>query len=248
MAYKYITFEKKPAVATIRLNRPEDNNALGGAMADELAVCCRLVNEDPDLRVTILQARGNAFSVGRPGEDPATAAIAANAIASLKIPVIASIQGDAIGSGLELALACDIRIAVRTANFGFEEVSYGSIPSGGGTQRLPRIVGRGKALELILTASTVDGNEAGEIGLVNRIVDSLDDLVNETESLAGLLASKGPIAERYAKEAIGKGLDMTLSQGLGLEADLSFILHSSTDRDEGINAFKEKRTPNFTGE
>jgi len=248
MACKNITFEKKQAIGTIRLNRPEDNNALEGAMADELAVCCKQVNEDSGLRVAVLEARGNAFSVGRPGEDPATASKAANAIASLKIPVIASIQGDAVGSGLELALACDIRIALRTAHFGFQEVSYGSIPSGGGTQRLPRIVGRGKALELILTAATIDGNEAGEIGLANRIVDSLDDLVNETESLAVLLASKGPIAERYAKEAIGKGLDMTLGQGLGLEADLSFILHSSTDRDEGISAFKEKRTPKFTGE
>ncbi len=246
MAYKNIIYEKKDKIAYVKLNRAEVANAINRAMADELELCCQSIYQDDDIRVTVLGAEGNAFSVGETQTDLSASLIASEAIASLKCPVIASIDGNAMGSGLELALACDLRIAVKDAHFGFPEVSQGAIPSGGGTQRLPRIVGRGKALELILTAAIVDSDEAWRIGLINRVVAPAE-LNSEVEQLALKLASKGPIAERYGKEAISKGMDMTLGQGLGLEADLSFLLHSTSDRTEGIKAFQEKRTPEFIG-
>ena len=171
---------------------------------------------------------------------------AAAAIAGIDRPVIAAINGDALGQGLELALSCDIRLASDKAIFGFPQVAQGLIPSDGGTQRLPRIVGRGKALELILTAETITAQEAFNIGLVSRMVGGAK-LASEAEALAKTLASKGPIALRYIKEAVNKGLDLTLEQGLHLEADLYFLLHTTADRTEGITAFIKKRPPKFKG-
>ena len=247
MAYTNISYEKKGSIAYVKLNRVEAGNAINRAMADELAMCCESIYQDDDIRVTVLGAEGNSFSVGEAETDLSAPRIASNAIASLKCPVIAALNGDSAGPGLELALACDLRLAAKDARFGFPEVSQGFIPSGGGTQRLPRIVGRGKALEMILTATMIDADEAWQIGLVNRVILS-GELTSEVEQLALKLASKGPIAERYGKEAISKGMDMTIGQGLGLEADLSFLLHSTKDRTEGITAFQEKRTPQFSGE
>ncbi len=247
MAYKNIIYEKKDKIAYVKLNRAEAGNAINRAMADELEMCCQSIYQDNDIRLTVLESSGKTFSVGEAEADLTVSRTAAEAIASLKCPVIAAIGGNAMGSGLELALACDLRIAAKDAHFGFPEVSQGSIPSGGGTQRLPRIVGRGKALEMILTAAIIDADEAWQIGLINRVV-APGELNSEAEQLAMKLASKGPIAERYGKEAISKGMDMTLGQGLGLEADLSFLLHSTSDRTEGIKAFQQKRTPQFSGE
>ncbi len=248
--YRNIAYRRTDHIGCITLNRPEARNALDRAMAEEIALCCQAINEDEEIRVVLLTGTGKSFSVpdaAIESADPEIPAIAAEAIAGIKAPVIAAINGDALGSGLELALACDIRLAGENAAFGFPETSQGYVPSGGGTQRLPRIVGKGKALELILTASVIPAGEAYRIGLVNHIVPA-DDLEKESMALAAKLASKGPIAERYAKEAILKGLDMTLAQGLRLEADLSFLLQSTRDRTEGIKAFLEKRTPIFKGE
>lgn len=249
-AYRNIVYRREDSIGHITLNRPDAGNALDRATAEEMALCCQRINEDDETRVVILTGSGGSFSIGDPAlesADPGIPAIATAALASVKAPVIAAINGDALGSGLELALACDIRIAAEGAAFGFPETSHGLIPSGGGTQRLPRIVGKGKALEMILTASIITAPEAYHIGLVNRIVPAAE-LEKESQALALTLASKGPIAERYAKEAILKGLDMTLGQGLRLEADLSFLLQSTRDRAEGIRAFIEKRTPKFKGE
>jgi enoyl-CoA hydratase len=247
MTYKNITCEKQDRIAFLKLNCPETENTVTRAMADDLARCCEAINQDDEIRLVVLGAAGDVFSAGEVTDILPASSMASGAIASLKCPTIAAVNGDAIGSGLELALACDIRLAADSARFGFPEVSQGFIPSGGGTQRLPRIVGRGKALEMILTAATIDAEEAWRIGLVNRLV-SPEELDSEVERLAQKLATKGPISERYAKEAISKGMDMTLGQGLGLEADLSFLLQSTKDRTEGINAFNEKRTPEFKGE
>jgi enoyl-CoA hydratase/carnithine racemase len=172
---------------------------------------------------------------------------AAACIAGIEKPVIAAINGDALGEGLELALACDIRIAAQKARFGFPEVASGLIPSDGGTQRLPRIIGKGKALEFILTAETFDAADALETGLVTKVVPG-ESLAAEVETLAKAIAGKAPVSLRYIKEAINKGLDLTMEQGLRLEADLYFLLHTTGDRTEGIKAFQQKRPPEFKGQ
>ncbi len=246
MAYINISYQKKDQIGCITLDRPDKGNLINDAMADELADCCNLVNQDEEVRVVIITGSGNVFCSGVDDNDTIAPGFSASAIASIKCPVIAAINGDAIGAGLELALTCDLRLSSDSAKFGLPEVSTGSIPSGGGTQRLPRIVGRGKAMEMILTAVAINADEAWQIGLINQVIP-LTELSKTSDELAKKIASKGPISERYAKEAISKGMDMTLGQGLGLEADLSFLLQSTSDRTEGINAFNEKRTPEFEG-
>jgi enoyl-CoA hydratase/carnithine racemase len=160
--------------------------------------------------------------------------------------VIAAISGDAIGQGLELALACDIRIASEASRFGLPQIESGVIPWDGGTQRLSRLVGKGKALEMILTGEMIEAQEALRIGLVHKVLPK-KDLTEVTMKMAQEMASKGPIALRYTKEAIYKGMDMTLEQGLHLEADLYLLIHTSKDRTEGIQAFREKKKPQFEG-
>ena len=250
MAYQSLIFQRQDEIAYLTLDRPEAGNAINLALAEELAEVCQRANEDGDIRVVVVTGSGESFSSGgevTEREKSMPSSIASEAVARINAPVIAAINGDALGAGLELALACDIRIAAEGSKFGLHDASYGFIPAGGGTQRLPRIVGRGKALEMILTAEIIDAQEAYRVGLVNGVVP-LPELSAEVEGMARKLASKGPIAERYAKEAIAKGLDMSLDQGLRLEADLSFLLQSTKDRSEGIDAFMEKRTAQFEGE
>ena len=162
-------------------------------------------------------------------------------------PVIAAMNGYVLGQSLELVLACDIRIGSEECWFGFPHVMDGLLPQDGGTQRLPRLVGKGKALEMILTGNFIDAQEAYRIGLLNKVVPA-HRVMDVAVGLAKEMASKGPIALRYAKEAIHKGMDMTLEQGLRLEADLYLLLHTTEDRTEGIKAFQERRSPKFKGE
>jgi enoyl-CoA hydratase len=164
----------------------------------------------------------------------------------LSRPVICAINGDAISAGLELALACDVRLVCAEVHIALPETSWGLIPMGGGSQRLARIVGRGKALELILTAEAIDAQEAHRIGLVSQVVPG-DRLMAEAQALAERIAARGPIAVRYAKEAVSKGLDMTLDQALRFETDLTIILQTTEDRAEGVRAFLDKRPPRFHG-
>jgi len=161
-------------------------------------------------------------------------------------PIIAAIRGYALGGGLELALACDLRIAGEDAQLGLTEVNLAIIPGGGGTQRLPRLVGRGRALEMILTGARIDAREAWRIGLVERVVPAADVLASARE-LARTLAEKAPVALRYAKESVVKGLELPLADGLRLENDLATLLRTTEDRVEGAKAFLEKRKPRFTG-
>ena len=247
MAYSTIIYTSKDHVASITLNRPEAGNSLNPDMAQELAEVCRLVNQDEAVYVVILGGAGDKdFCGGSQPEKSGAAYKVAVAIAAIEKPVIAAINGDALGVGLELALSCDIRLASDKAKFGFPGVAGGLIPTEGGTQRLPRIVGRGKALEMILAAEIITAGEALEIGLVSQIVPP-KELITEAEALAKTIAAKGPVALRFIKEAVNKGLDLTLEQGLRLEADLYFLLHTTQDRTEGITAFLEKRTPKFKG-
>ena len=256
MNHQTLVFEKRGRIAWLTLNRAEAGNALNLLLANELEEACRKINEDDEIWVVVLTGVGEVFCRGNePGELTRgldelellpPSGLASKAIASLATPVIVALNGDALGGGLELALAGDIRLAAKGARFGFPEISKGLIPGGGGTQRLPRIVGRGKALELILTADLISAEQAHHLGLVSQVTPA-DELQAETDKLAQKLASKGPIALRYAKEAINKGLDLSLEQGLRLEADLHVILQSTHDRAEGIKAFLEKREARFEG-
>ena len=257
MPYSTVIYEKTEHVASLILNKPLSDNRLNLEMANELLDVCQAINRDDEIRVVILSGAGNTFCSGSALDElPASnaeqlnmisaAGVASRAVASINCPVIAAITGDALGSGLELALACDIRLAAEHARFGFPETSYGLIPGGGGTQRLPRIVGKGKATEIILSAEPIDADEAYRIGLVARVI-AADRLLEEAHKTAQKLVSRAPIAVRYAKEAVYKGMDMTLEQGLRLEADLSFLLQTTEDRAEGISAFLEKRKTQFKG-
>lgn len=256
MPNNLVLFNKKDHTGFITLNRPEAGNAVDLPMAYELAEVCQGINQDADINVVVITGAGSAFCTGGSQkelvlfEDPAGLPLKyspAEAVAAIDRPTLAAVNGDAIGEGLEIALACDMRIAANTARFGLPQISEGLIPSDGGTQRLSRIVGKGKALEMVLLGEILDAGTAFEIGLVNKTVDP-EYLMTEVEGIAGNIAGKAPVALRYAKEAVNKGLDLTLEQGLRLEADLYFLIHTTADRTEGIRAFLEKRKPEYKGE
>jgi enoyl-CoA hydratase/carnithine racemase len=225
-------------------------------MPGDLSELCDEVTWDEEVHVVVITGTGEkAFSAEEdltktvsvgPLEGGTGSQSLVDSVAKLDKPVIAVINGNAIGIGLELALACDLRIASETSRFGLPQIKSGRIPSDGGTQRLSRLVGKGKALEMILTGEIIDAREALRIGLVNKVV-SKRDLMEVAMKMAQEMASRGPIASRYIKEAIYKGMDMTLEQGLRLEADLYLLIHTSKDRTEGIQAFREKRPPRFEG-
>jgi enoyl-CoA hydratase len=223
MPYSAIIYNKRQTFAVITLNRPAVDNVINQQLAQEIGDICREVDQDGEVRVVIITGAGDGAFCG--GSELAVPSGVAAAAASLQKPVMAAISGDALGQGLELALSCDIRLAIKGAKLGFPQVAAGIIPMDGGTQRLARIVGRGKALEMLFTGETITAEEAYNIGLV-----------------------KAPIALRYIKETVNKGLDLTLEQGFRLEADLYFLLHTTSDRTEGIRAFQEKRSPEFKGQ
>ncbi len=247
MPHTTLVYTRNNHIARLAMNRPKANNTINQQLSQELAEICHRINQDDDIYVVIITGSGKVFCGGRELDLGECRYRPAGAIAGIDRPVIAAIIGDALGEGLELALACDIRITSQKARFGLSQVADGLIPVDGGTQRLPRIVGRSKALELLLTAETIDAEEAVQIGLVNMVV-SEEKLASEVEALAKTMAAKGPVALRYIKEAVNKGLDITLEQGLRLEADLYFLLQTTADRTEGIKAFLEKKPPRFTGQ
>lgn len=257
MSYTSIVYEKRGWLCHLRLARPQAGNAVGYQMLQELADVCQRIGDDEEVRAVILSGQGDVFCQGweqaeltealrSPATSPLLRDSAFSPLAELSRPVIGAINGDAISAGLELALACDVRIACPEAHFALPETSWGIIPLGGGTQRLPRIVGRARALALILTAETIDAQEAHRIGLVSQVVPR-QRLLEEAEALAGRIAQRGPIAVRYAKEAVLRGLEMPLEQALRYETDLTIILQTTQDRAEGVRAFLEKRPPRFTG-
>jgi enoyl-CoA hydratase len=255
MADNSILYNKKDHAGYITLNKPKERNRIDQAMAQELAEVCEQIKADPDIYLVVLTGTGDTFCAGGkimhdevfPGSEESLPGFsAAEAVASIDCPVLAAINGDAIGEGLELALACDIRIASDKAWLGLPQITEGRIPAAGGTQRLSRIAGKGKALEMVLTGESIDAQAALETGLVNKVVNR-DSLMSEVESIVATLAGKAPLAMRYAKEAVNKGLDLTLEQGLRLEADLYFLLHTTSDRTEGVMSFLQRRKPQFEG-
>ena len=255
MRYDTLLYHKASGVSTISLNRPAEDNSINRRLAEEMTVICADISRDEGVRAVIITGIGDkAFSVGVDSKEltsldskeevklPSVAA----PVAGLTMPVIAAINGDALGLGLELALACDLRIAAETARFALAHIASGTIPWDGATQRLPRLVGKVKAMELLFTGKSIDAREAYRIGLITKIVPRAQLMAVATE-LAQAISSKAPFAVKYAKEAICKGLDLTLEQGLRLEADLYLLLHTTEDRTEGIGAFLEKRQPKFKG-
>ena len=247
MSYKSIIYEKKEFIASIKLNRPDSGNAISTQLSQELAGLCASINSDEEIRVVTITGAGKHFCLGiELAERNTEPHSVAKTILSIDRPVIATINGDALGQGLELALACDLRIAADTACFGLPQIASGSIPGDGGTQLLPRIIGRTKAMEIILLGEAIDATMAFEIGLVNKVVP-LRELMPTVMEMATKLSSGAALSLRYAKEAVCQGLDLTLDQGLHLEADLYHLLQTTEDRIEGIKAFQQRRKPQFKG-
>ncbi len=246
-----LSMEKRGPIAHLTLRRPETQNAIDGALLGELSRACEAIEADSDVRAVVLAAEGEHFCLGWDptllhGESGGPPADPFGCLAELPRPVVCAVQGDTLSAGLELALACDIRLAAEDAHLGLPETRLGHIPMGGGTQRLARLIGRGRALEMILTGEPVEAREALRIGLVSAVA-STEKLAAEAEAIAGRIAERGPIAVRYAKEAITRGLEMPLEQALRYETDLTIILQTTEDRAEGVRAFLKKRKPKFKG-
>jgi enoyl-CoA hydratase len=260
MPYQTISLVQRDAIAYLELQRPEQENRIDAHLLRELAAACEALADDPQVRAVVLSGgEGSVFSLGwepsfLAAEIEGEAAARSGDVlghtfdflAQMPRPVICALNGDALSAGLELALACDIRLAGPEARFAFPEIGWGLIPMAGGTQRLARIVGRAAALEILLTAQPIDAQAALRIGLVSQVVPR-DELMAEASALAGRIAARGPIAVRYAKEAVSQGLDMSLEQALRFETDLTIILQTTEDRAEGVRAFLEKRAPEFHG-
>jgi enoyl-CoA hydratase/carnithine racemase len=256
MVYQSLNVQRTDHVMVVNIIDPGGDQSRILRLSDELTELCLEITWDDEIRVILLSGFPQTFLCMGKGSDDAISKgekrqgsqplSIAEPIAGLEYPVIAAIDGGAIGQGLELALACDLRIAAETAHFGLPHITKGLIPWNGGIQRLSRLVGKAKAMEMILTGEIIDANEAYRIGLVNTVVPS-GELMAVGMEMAREMASRGPIALRYAKEAIHKGMDLTLEQGLRLEADLYLLIHTTRDRTEGITFFREKKIPRFEG-
>src|SRR5205807_277510 len=257
-SYETILLERRGRVAIITINRPEKRNALNIQTRAEGAAILDELRSDDSVRVVVFTGAGDkAFIAGADiAEFAGRTAITQrevmldrglfNSVDSFPKPVIAMVNGYCLGGGCELALACDIRIASDKASFGQPEINLGIIPGGGGTQRLTRLVGEGKAMELILTGEIINAHAAFNIGLVNMVVPAAD-LEAKTMEIANRIAEKSPIALRMAKEAVKLASRSNLDEGLRREVDLFALCFSSEDKDEGVKAFLEKRKPVFKG-
>lgn len=254
-----IIFEEREALALVRLNRPGKRNALTGAMLERLSELFASIEKRRDLRAVILTGAGcEAFSAGTDIGELASLNMeeaqraarrgqeVCDRIEHCGVPVIAAVNGVAAGGGCELALACHIRIASKTARFQLPETKLGMIPAYGGTQRLARLIGSGRALEMMLTGQSMFAEEALRVGLVNRVTE-LAHLLNDSTTLAHEIMRLAPLAIRACLEAVTRGLQLPLEEGLKLEAELFSGLFGSADVREGTRAFLEKRVPAFQG-
>jgi enoyl-CoA hydratase len=259
MPYTSLLFDERDGVATVTVNRPEKLNALNAEVIAELGEAAGRIASEPEIRGAILTGAGSkAFVAGAdiaelaaqgPLDGKARALEGQRVFRSLERcgkPVIAAVNGFALGGGCELAMACHLRVASDRARFGQPEVKLGIGPGYGGTVRLPRLVGKARALELLLTGQMIDAQEAHRIGLVNRVVPA-DRLMAECEQLLRTILENGPLALRACLEAVDAGLDVGLDEALLLEANLFGLLSGTADMREGTAAFLAKRTPAFEG-
>ena len=258
-----VTFETlqlgvENGIAVITINRPDKRNALSAAVRRELITALDQLREDANARVVVITGSGDKAFIA--GADIAEFAERTpvqqravmeerrifDAVAEFPKPVIAMINGFALGGGCELALACDMRIAARSARLGQPEIKLGIIPGGGGTQRLPRLIGVGNAMRLILTGELINAEEAARLGLVDLVVEDAE-LSARTFEIARAIAAHSPLALRLAKTAVRASEEMPLAAGLAFERELFITAFGSNDKREGVAAFLEKRPPNFTG-
>ncbi|HEY6804920.1 MAG TPA: enoyl-CoA hydratase-related protein [Pyrinomonadaceae bacterium] len=257
--FENVLYEKKDSIAYVTLNRPKVLNALNKATWQELRSAFEDARDDTTVRGVILTGAGDkAFIAGADINEIATAsAVQAeesssygqavlNLVENLGKPVIAAINGFALGGGCETAMACTIRLASENAKFGQPEVKLGVLPGGGGTQRLPRLIGKGRALQLILSGGMINAAEAYRIGLVNEVVP-VADLVPRAEALLREIFANAPLAVKYSIEAVNKGLDTNQAEGMALEASFFGLCAGTEDKQEGTRAFLEKRTAQFHG-
>jgi Enoyl-CoA hydratase/carnithine racemase len=259
MEFKNIILEKEDFLAVLYINRPKAMNALNAEALYEMEAAIADVKADPNIKVMIVTGMGEKSFVagadinfmlplssaeGRYFSDVGERVM--RQFELLEKPVIAAVNGFALGGGCELAMSCDIRLASETAIFAQPEVGLGIIPGFGGTQRLPRLIGEGRAKELTYTAEVISAQEAYRIGLVNHVYP-LDQLMDEAKKLAKKIATKAPLAVGYAKYAINKGLQVDIDTAMGIESDMFGLCCATTDKSEGMGAFVEKRKPQFIG-
>jgi enoyl-CoA hydratase/carnithine racemase len=254
-----VLYEKKGGISYVTVNRPKVLNALNTPTWKDLRTAFEDARDDATVRGVILTGAGNkSFIAGADvGELAQATAVDAerssrfgqevlDLVENLGKPVIAAVNGFALGGGCETAMACTIRIAVDSAKFGQPEVALGLLPGGGGTQRLPRLVGKGRALQLILSGEMISAQEAYRIGLVNEVVPAAD-LITRAEAILRKIASNAPVAVKFALDATNKGMETSQGEGLLLEASYFGLCAATEDKKEGTTAFLEKRTPQFRG-
>ena len=259
MAFETLLYEKRNGIAHVTINRPDKLNALNQKVMQELQECFQDIEKDNEVRVVILTGAGerafvggadiNELAVQTPVEGKETSVRGQEIldfIEHLGKPVIAAINGFALGGGCELAMACTLRIASENARLGQPEVKLGLIPGYAGTQRLPRLVGKGRALEMLLSGDPISASEAYGMGLVNQVVPA-QDLIATAEKLAQKITANAPLAVKFALEAVNHGLEMTEAEGQFLEATLFGLCCTTADMKEGTRAFLEKRPAKFTG-
>jgi len=259
MAYETMILEKEGAIATITLNRPKKYNALNSAMVKEIGEVMDLLADDQDVKVVIITGGPDYFCAGADISEVVhlkdmnsayhflnKVHRAFDKIADLPKPVIASVSGLALGGGCEMALSCDLRIASEKATFGVPEINIGVLPGASGTQRLPRLLNICKAKEILFTGERITAQEAYQFGMLNKVVPAAE-LALETGKMAEKIAAKPPLAIRMAKHLVNSGMDVDLKSALKLEAHGVSELFLTQDKDEGMNAFLEKRQAKFSG-
>lgn len=256
MQFEFIETAVKEKIGVIGLNRPRQLNSLNRKMVSEILEAMQQFDADDEVRIIVLSGKGRAFSAGADidemmEDDPVALELMNqfadwDALALIKKPIIGAVQGFVFGGGFELALCCDLVIAARGTEFSFPEVNLGVMPGAGGTQRLTKLVGRAKALEWLWSGDRISSESALESGVINRIVEP-EVLMEETMRLAGRLAKQPPLAVRLIKDSVNKAVDYSLYEGMQYERKNFYLLFASQDQKEGMNAFVEKRKPEFRG-